>query len=72
MFEPCRYYTETDVYLPIEQHPDFKALKERHDQPPDYEGVFVRSGFIVTSFGTDFIRACVLPYEEREQPVLDE
>lgn len=69
---PGRKFVREGAYTAAEAHPDFIRLRDGAAEPPCFISEFRRSGFNRTSLGSDFITACVIPYEEREQIVMDE
>lgn len=67
-FSEHRAYAGQGIYDRLESDPELLKLKSEFEQAdPEYEGRFVRSGLEVTSLGSDFIRACVVPYETRSR-----
>ena len=72
LFTDGTHYTAAGAYENVESFAEFENERARHDVPGVSKGEFRRSGLAITSLGTDFIQACVIPYEVRTQMVLDE
>jgi hypothetical protein len=68
LFPEGRHYVTPNIYDELENHPRSIALRDGQNLPGISKGEFERSGLHVTSFGSDFINACVRAYEQRNSP----
>lgn len=67
-FPELSAYTTTEIYWPLEQHPELKLLINHIDSQPSHHHSFKRHAIEVTQLGRLFIRACILDHSSARIP----